>query len=210
MLAALSARVSGMATFWDEKFGGNDYLYGTRPNSFLMSRATLFSPGMRAAVPGDGEGRNGVWLAERGLDVLSVDSSAVGQAKARALAAERGVPYRTELADLTLWDWPRETFDAVVSVFCHLHRDHRQRVHRAMLDALKPGGIVVMEAFRPEQLSYRSGGPKDPDMLFSVAALAEDFAGAEFVHCVEALDSLDEGPLHRGPAATLQVVVRKA
>ncbi len=198
-----------MATFWDEKFGGTDYLYGTRANNFLMARAPLFKPGMRALVPGDGEGRNGVWLAERGLDVLSVDSSAVGQAKARALAAERGVPYRTALSDLQSWEWPRESFDAVVSVFCHLHKDHRARLHRAMLDALVPGGIVVMEAFRPEQLQYKSGGPKDPDMLFTAAMLKEDFAGAEIVECVEALDRLEEGPLHTGTAATLQMVIRK-
>jgi SAM-dependent methyltransferase len=198
-----------MSQFWDEKFKGEGYTYGTRPNAFLAAKADLFLKGGSVLVPGDGEGRNGVWLAEQGFAVTSVDSSKVGQAKARRLAAERGVAMRFELADLLRWGWPQGAFDHVVSIFFHLYSADRPRLHKSMLAALRPGGLLLMEAFRPQQLGLTSGGPKELDLLYDRAMLADDFAEADILLLEEAEPVLDEGALHRGMARTVRLIARR-
>ena len=107
---------SEQAEFWDERFRGEGFAFGTAPNGFLASQSQYLGRGLRALVPGDGEGRNGVWLAEQGLDVLAIDFSPAALEKSRALAAERGVKLRTEIADVTTWRWPVAAFDVVVSM----------------------------------------------------------------------------------------------
>jgi cyclopropane fatty-acyl-phospholipid synthase-like methyltransferase len=198
-----------MAGFWDERFGEPGYAYGTEPNAFLVSCRSLLKPGMKTLAVADGEGRNGVWLAQQGLEVLSVDGSGVGLAKARALAAERGVAIRTELADLTSWQWPQAGYDLVAAIFIHFPPEHRARMHRAMLEALKPGGVLIMEAFTPEQLKYRTGGPPVAEMLYTAPMLRTDFAGAEIVSLEETLTDLAEGPYHRGRAAVVRLILRR-
>ncbi len=196
-------------TFWDERFSEEGFVYGTEPNAFLVEQAGCLAPAARVLVPGDGEGRNGVWLAGRGFNVLSVDASAVGIGKAKRLAAERGVDIATEVADLATWKWPVAAFDGVVAVFLHLPPAIRPIVHHCIVAALKPGGIVILEAFRPEQLVYGTGGPKDPAMLYEPRQLMSDFAGTEPLLLEETLIDLDEGKFHSGRAATVRLVARK-
>lgn len=196
--------------FWDSRYGEPGYAYGTEPNAFLRDQSNRLAPGSRVLVVGDGEGRNGVWLASRGHDVLSVDASAVGLAKARRLAAERGVPLQTEEADLSLWRWPVAAFDAVVSIFLHFRPDIRARMHAAMLAALKPGGLLILEAFTPDQLKYSSGGPRDREMLYTSDLLRQDMKAGEILQLEEMVTDLDEGKYHRGPAAVVRLLVRCA
>lgn len=106
-------------SFWDRRYDVPEYVYGTEPNAFLVSKQHLLRPGMTALAVADGEGRNGVWLAEQGLDVLAVDGSPVAVEKARRLARARGVTLRTEVADLLDWAWPAGAFDLVVAIFIH-------------------------------------------------------------------------------------------
>lgn len=195
--------------FWDTRYAEPGYAYGTEPNAFLVSKAGLLKAGMTALAVADGEGRNGVWLASRGLDVLSVDASEVGLRKTRELAASRGVAIRTAQADLGRWAWPGGAFDVVVSIFAHFPPELRVSVHRAMLAALKPGGLVILEAFAPEQLNHASGGPRVPEMLYSAGMLRADFAAGEVLELTEALTELAEGPYHSGPAAVVRLVVRR-
>ena len=198
-----------MSSFWDSRFGVDEYVYGTEPNAFLVAQAGGLVPGGRVLVPGDGEGRNGVWLAGRGMAVHSVDSSRAGLAKIERLARERKVAVETEWADLLAWDWPKGAYDAVASIFLHFPSAERPRIHAAMLDALKPGGLIVLDGFRPEQLGYDSGGPKDADLLVSTADLAKDFEAADILLLEECQAELDEGPFHRGPAAIVRMVARR-
>lgn len=195
--------------FWDARYGEPGFAYGTEPNAYLVSQAGRLRHGMRALAVGDGEGRNGVWLARQGLDVLSVDASAVGLDKARALAAEHGVSLATECVDLREWRWPQAEYDLVVAIFVHFPPDSRSRLHRAMFDALKPGGLIVLEAFTPEQLGRDSGGPKVADMLYTPEQLRQDFPEAECVEMDTAEVELDEGPYHSGAAAVLRGVLRR-
>lgn len=199
-----------MSEFWDQRYAEPGYAYGTEPNAFLASQRHWLKPGMRALAVADGEGRNGVWLATQGLEVLSVDASAVGLAKARALARRRGVRIRTEQADLTRWDWPQAAFDVVAAIFIHFMPEHRTRMHRAMLAALAPGGLLILEAFTPRQLEYRSGGPPLREMLYTADMLRADFASAEILLLEETLTELHEGAYHRGTAAVVRLIARRA
>jgi 2-polyprenyl-3-methyl-5-hydroxy-6-metoxy-1,4-benzoquinol methylase len=195
--------------FWNQRYTEPGFAYGTEPNAFLVSQAHHFKPGMKALAVADGEGRNGVWLAQQGLDVLSVDASAVGLQKAQQLAVDRGVTLRTERVELTTWAWPVAMFDMVVAIYIHFPPPVRAIMHRAMFNALKPGGVLILEAFTPDQLKYRSGGPPVAEMLYTPELLRIDFAGAEILHLDERVTELAEGKYHRGPAAVVRLVLQR-
>jgi SAM-dependent methyltransferase len=163
---------------WDERFAGPDYKYGTEPNAFLRGQAAerLRAPA-DVLVPGDGEGRNGVWLARQGHRVTSVDYSSVGLDKAKALAQRFGVSVQTLHADLADWAPPAASYDALVLVYVHLPPTIRRTTHRRLVQGLRPGGYLILEAFHPAQLAFDSGGPKDVDMLYTPALLEADFEG---------------------------------
>jgi SAM-dependent methyltransferase len=146
----LAARGDKMSEFerWEARFAAPGYHFGTEPNAFLKSKAALLKPGKKALSIADGEGRNGVFLAEQGLDVLTMDFSPKALAKARALADERGVTIRAEQADLETWQWPVETFDVVAAIFFQFCAPPlRARVFAGIKRALKPGGLLLMEGY---------------------------------------------------------------
>lgn len=201
--------MSGPGRFWDERFDRAEYVYGTAPNAFLAARAKTLPPGGTALAVADGEGRNGVWLAERGFAVTSVDASPVGLQKAMKLGLRRNVRLTTVCADLTDWAWPQGQFDLVAAIFIHFRPDVRARMHARMLQAARPGGLVILEAFRPEQLVLGTGGPQAAEMLYTPAMLRDDFAEADILSLESAEPDLDEGPLHAGRAATVRLVARR-
>ena len=196
--------------FWDQQFSGAGFKYGTLPNAFLLGQASRLPSAARILVPGDGEGRNSVWLASQGHQVLAMDGSAVGLAKAQALAAEQGVRIATQLADLADWQPPLAAFDALVLTYVHLPPAIRARAHQKLADALRPGGLLILEAFHPKQLERSSGGPKQLDMLYALADLEADFAGRlQWLLREECETVLDEGPGHQGPAWVTRLVGRR-
>lgn len=201
-------------SFWDQQFAAPGFKYGTAPNAFLQEQAHRLAPSSTVLVPGDGEGRNGVWLATQGHHVWAVDSSAVGLAKARALAGERGVTIDTVVADLAEWCPPPASVDAVVLIYVHFPPALRTLVHQRMLAALRDGGMLILEAFHPAQLGRTSGGPKDVSMLYTLEMLREDVAAAaadtfEEIVAWEGETRLDEGPGHQGIANVVRLVVRR-
>ena len=167
--------------FWDERYRGAEYAYGEAPNAFLASQA--FQPGGRALVPGDGEGRNGVYLAKLGLEVETLDLSAEGVRKARVLALSRGVKLDAKQADVLVWNWREGCYDVVALLYLHLPAPQRRILHRRALAALKPGGRVVLEAFTPAQLDKQKagsrGGPREAALLYRAEDLRADFASAK-------------------------------
>jgi hypothetical protein len=201
------------AEIWDERYRPTSYAYGTAPNAFLAAQAYRFKAGMRALVPGDGEGRNGAWLAGRGLLVDTLDLSAFGVAKARALATKGGVALNAVQADALTWDWPEARYDLIVLIYFHLVESERRSLHARAMSALKVGGLIVLEAFRPEQLArHRAGargGPRDGALLYSVEALREDFSAGEILLLEAADERIDEGNFHVGTSAVVRAVVRK-
>ncbi|WP_458094893.1 class I SAM-dependent methyltransferase [Roseomonas sp. WA12] len=197
------------AAAWDARYVGGGFAFGQDPNRHLEAQAPRLRPGMRALAIGDGEGRNGVWLAERGLDVTSLDWSEAGLAKARALATSRHVSMRTVTADLTSWDWPLAAFDLIAWIFVHLPPADRALVAARTTAALAPGGLLVLEGFTPAQEGRRSGGPREPALLWSGTLMRKHFAGLELLECVEGTVLLDEGPKHQGPAEVVRGVFRR-
>ena len=161
---------------WQARFSGPEYAFGREPNYFLKSCERLLPRSGRALAIADGEGRNGVWLAEQGLEVLSIDFSPLAQAKARTLAAERGVRVDFELADVHTWKYPEATFDVVVEIFTQFSSPEERRLKWAgMRRTLKPGGLLIIQGYTPKQLKYGTGGPKKLDNLYTRAMLEDAF-----------------------------------
>lgn len=190
---------------WDEEFAKPGYRYGTEPNGFVVEMETRLPRGARVIAAGDGEGRNGVWLATQGHHVLALDASPVGLAKARALAETRGVAIETAVVDLSTYDPAPASADAVVLIYVHMPPAIRRAAHRNLVRALKPGGLVILEAFHLAQLGRTSGGPKDPAMLFDLALLKEDFGpDIRVIQSFEGDVDLDEGRGHIGRGAVVR------
>jgi Cyclopropane fatty acid synthase and related methyltransferases len=145
---------------WDERYNVPEFIFGTEPNVFLTREAYRLTPGQCVLAVADGEGRNGVWLAQQGLSVLSVEASAVAQAKAKKLAEERGVKLDFECADLLQWQWGEARFDAVVAIFIQFAAPAGRKIlFEGMKAALKPGGLLLLQGYTPRQLEFKTGGP---------------------------------------------------
>lgn len=199
-----------MKDFWNERFGGEDYFYGTSPNAFLASQASRLSPCLSALSVADGEGRNGVWLAEQGLDVRAIDFSEKGLQKSRKLAESRGVSLQTEQVDVHTWDWGENRFDVIVAIFIQFASpQERSALHQAIQRALKPGGLLLLQGYRPKQLEYRTGGPSSVDNLYDADVLRRDFAALEILELREHDSVISEGPGHSGMSALVDLVARK-
>ncbi|MFT4913014.1 MAG: SAM-dependent methyltransferase [Brevundimonas sp.] len=193
--------------FWDSRYGDESYLFGERPNAFLERQADRLRPGMTVLAVADGEGRNGVWLARQGLTVTSTDISPKAVAKARALAARHGVEIDAQLADLDAWDWPVGAFDVVVGVFVQFAPPAmRDRLFARMKQALKPGGLLLLEGYRPEQLAYGTGGPGQVENLYTEALLRDAFADMTGVELASYDAGITEGAGHSGLSALIDLV----
>lgn len=197
------------ASPWDARFSNEAYMYGTQPNDFLVEMAARLPSGGRVLSIGEGEGRNGVYLASLGHRVTAVDASRVGLAKAQRLAAERGVSVETVVSDLADFTPEPAAWDAAIAIFCHLPPALRRQVHRALVESLRPGGVVLLEAYTPAQLGLRTGGPPVVELLYTAEALREDFAGLELQVLRELTREVREGLLHTGQSAVVQLVGRK-
>lgn len=192
---------------WDTRYSEDGYIYGTAPNDFLAaSVGHLTSPVLCLAA---GEGRNAVWLAEQGLEVHAVDGSAVGVAKTLALAAERGVTVHATHADLATFDLGEEKWGGITAIFAHLPPPLRARVHGAIARALAPGGRLVLEAYAPRQLEYKTGGPPVLPMLFDPPVVRAELGELIFHRCEEVVRSVVEGKYHTGDAAVCQIIAER-
>lgn len=201
--------------FWDKTFAGDDYRYGTTPNAFVREQAHRLTPASHILLPGDGEGRNSVWLASQGHSVQSIDGSAVGLQKAQQLAQRQGINLQTLHTDLTEWTPAPASVDAVVLTFVHLPPPLRTHVHRQSLAALRPGGWLLLEAFTPEQLRYQqshqSGGPGNAAMLYSLESLMQDFDHQlQPALAWEGEVELNEGAGHQGLAHVVRLLAQVA
>ena len=194
---------------WDERYAGADYRYGTTPNDFLEAEAPRLPPAADVLCLADGEGRNGVFLAGLGHRVTAVDGSAVGLEKAGKLARSRGVPLTVVAADLADFDLGDRSWDAVISIWCHLPSALRARVHRGVVRGLRPGGWLILEAYTPDQIGRGTGGPPDADLTMTPAALTAELAGLEVVLLEEKVRDIREGAGHGGPGAVVQLLARK-
>ncbi len=190
---------------WDKRYDTEEYVYGKAPNKFLAEAVKPLKRG-KALCLAEGEGRNAVYLAQQGFEVLAVDQSAVGLRKADALAAERDVSIATQVADLA--DFPIEPgqWALIVSIFCHLPPDLRKKTHRDAVRGLKPGGALVLEGYTPEQLNYKTGGPPTVELMMTKEILTEELAGLRITQCRQLVRDILEGKFHGGPGAVVQFI----
>lgn len=197
-------------TMWDERYATSDYVFGREPSRFLVQHEKWLRPGDRALAVADGEGRNGVWMAEKGLSVHAVDGAANAIAKAQALAAERGVELEFEQVDLFDWDWPQAAYDLVAGIFIQFAGPgDREKMFEGMKSALKPGGVLLLHGYTPKQIEYGTGGPPFVENLYTPELLQTAFADFEIVELNAYEAVINEGRGHAGQSALIDLVARK-
>ncbi len=195
---------------WDMRYANKNYLFGKEPSHFLTERSSYFQPGQVALLVADGEGRNGVYLAKQGLRVHSVDGSSIALRKAKKLAYEAGVQLVLEQADVTDWTWYENAYDHVVGIMIQFaDPEIRPKLFENMKNAVKPGGYLLLHGYRPEQVELGTGGPPDPDHMYTEEMLREAFSDFEIIELTEEDREIEEGKGHRGQSALINLVARK-
>lgn len=193
---------------WDERYSAEEYAYGTDPNDFLAEHVNKIPKG-KVLCLAEGEGRNAVYLAGQGYTVTAVDASAAGMQKAQRLASANDVSITTVVSDLANFQIEPDSYEGVVSIFCHVPRDLRARLHRDVVAGLKPGGVLLLEAYTPAQLKFGTGGPPTDELTMTLADLREELAGMQFLLAQEIERDVIEGLYHTGRGAVVQIVAQK-
>ena len=195
---------------WETRYAAPEYAFGKAPNYFLAACKSMLPRSGRALAVADGEGRNGVWLAEQGLDVVSIDFSPSAQKKARALARERGVDVDFRQVNVHAWDYPTAAFDAVVEIFTQFSSPAERAMKWAgMRRALKPGGLLIVLGYTPKQLDYGTGGPKKLQNFYTRPILESAFGDFRDVKIVDEEREIHEGASHGGMSAVIGLTARK-
>lgn len=199
------------AQTWNRRFAsaGDGFLFGREPNAWLQRHAA-WPAGARVLCVADGEGRNSVWLARQGLQVDAFDIAEAGVRKARALAAEAGVTVHYDVADVDGWAWPQDTYDGVAAIFVQFADPAlRARLFARMQACLKPGGLLLLQGYTPQQLVYRTGGPGQLEHLYTEDLLRTAFSGMDILSLEAYEDDLHEGEGHHGRSALIGLVARR-
>ena len=199
-----------MQNMWNEKFSREGFLYGKEPNAFLAANEHLLAPESSVLMLGEGEGRTACYMALKGHEVTALDASDVGLDKTRALAKESGVEIETIHADLGEWKSSR-TYNGVLTSFLHLPEPLRTEAFSHALDTVECGGYFMGEFFSLKQLSRDSGGPKMPELLYTLESVKKIFDRNDLkvIKLEACVDHLSEGSGHQGDAELIRVIVQK-
>jgi len=202
---------SDATQFWNERFNKDEFIFGKEPNEYLVEQTSKhLKPGSKVLCIADGEGRNGVWLAKQGMQVLGFDASDIALAKAKQLARDNQVEIEYSFSDTDSFDWQKNTYDAVVGIFIQFaDPSMRQRIFEQTYETLKPGGIFILQGYTPKQLEYKTGGPSLIEHLYTeelIRDLAKSFEILDLC-CYE--KELNEGARHAGMSALLGLVAKK-
>lgn len=197
------------ANFWDERYSVKGYLYGKEPNQFFKEQLTQVFPKGKLILPGEGEGRNAVHAAKLGWQVDAFDQSHVAMQKAKKLAEINGVNFSYSIVDLFKFKPKKFFYDCAAIIFVHLSPTFRNEFHKNIIDSLKPGGRIILELFSKNQLGKNSGGPQDPEMLYSLEEVKNDFKELRVLLLEEKNVFLHEGDKHSGEASVIRFVGEK-
>ncbi len=195
-------------TKWDEKYNTNEYIFGTRPNGFLVECASRLTPSNALSL-GEGEGRNAIYLAGLGFKVTAVDLSAVGLKKTQRLAQQNGLTLTTLHSDLNDYVIAPGQWDVILCFFVHILPEERTRMHRQVVKGLRPGGVYILEGFSPEQMKYAKRGPDNPGQLYDLQTIRYELAGLEFTIARQVERKLDDAEPEQGVCAVTQVMAVK-
>lgn len=193
---------------WDERYSEEGFAFGDQPNDFLVEVQPKLTNGDTLML-GDGDGRNGVWMAQQGHRVVTVDLSVVGVEKSKRLAIQRGTTIDARVGDLETFDMGVAQWDNIVSIFCHVPSAIRRHVHSNVKTSLRPGGRFVLESYNAANIGRGVGGPQSSDLTVELEELEADFAGWNLeIH--RAIDrNIIEGKYHSGHSSTVQFVAVK-
>ncbi len=194
---------------WDTRYSSDEFYYGTEPNDFLKTNAGLIPPAGEVLCLAEGEGRNAVFLAGLGLKVTAVDGSSVGLNKMEKLAKMKHLSVASIISDLNDYQIEPEKWDGIISIWCHLPKEMRKKVHRTIVAGLRPGGVLILESYHPRQLEFKTGGPSDPSFMMTLQDLHEELAGLEFLVAHEIEREIQEGKGHSGMSVVTQVICKK-
>lgn len=195
---------------WEQRFSIGEYLFGERPNAYLASKALLLPTGGRALSLADGEGRNSVWLAEQGLQVDAFDFSPTAVKKAERLALARAVRVHFQVSEVFNWQWEPAVYDLVAAIFIQFATPaEREKLFPLIIQTLKPGGLLVLQGYRVEQLRYGTGGPPEADHLYTEAMIRENLQDMDILELVAYDETVREGSGHSGMSALMGVVAKK-
>lgn len=196
--------------FWDARYADDEYVFGKEPSAFLAENCHHIPAGSRVLVPADGEGRNSVFLAKQGHTVVATDVAAAGLDKARRLAEAHGATIDFKVANVHEWEWPEAEFDAVVGIFIQFSPPElRTAVFAGMMRAVRPGGLVLLHGYTPKQVEYGTGGPAEPDFLYTAELLCDAFAGWDVLRLESHERELSEGHRHKGRSALIDFIARR-
>lgn len=203
------SKINKTVSSWDDRYADDDYLFGTEPNGFLSLVANTIPANSRVLCLADGEGRNGVYLASLGHKVTSIDLSQVGLNKATQLAEKNQVDIETIQADLSTHDLGIESWDCIVSIFFHIPPALQATIYPRIIEALKPGGRLILESYTPDQLQFGTGGPPIASLMLTREIVETAFAALSFDHLQELERDVTEGLGHTGRAAVLQLLATR-
>lgn len=196
------------AEFWNDRYSEDGFAYGKTPNAFFKEQIDKLPAG-KILFPCEGEGRNAAYAASLGWDVDAFDLSEVGKQKAIDLATSFNAKINYNICDVANANFEDNSFDAVVLIYSHLPESLRITLHGNIKNWLKPGGMLILEAYNPLQLNNTSGGPKEVSMLYSIESLISDFHGMHFEILEEKQIELNEGKYHVGIADVVRFIGRK-
>lgn len=198
------------AVVWNRRYAAAGYLFGTEPNGWLQQQAHRFPARGRILCVADGEGRNGVWLAQQGHAVESFDIAEVAVGKARALAAQAGVDVAYQVASCDDYAWPEAACDGVAAIFVQFAPPAlRERMFAHIVRSLRPGGVLVLQGYTPRQLEYRTGGPPHVEHLYTAELLREAFRELKLLELTEYEAEVHEGSGHHGRSALIGLVAQR-
>ncbi|MFB5282941.1 SAM-dependent methyltransferase [Peribacillus sp. Hz7] len=194
---------------WNTRFENENYVYGTEPNAFLADMQLKLNLSGNALAIAEGEGRNAVFLAEQGLNVTAWDYAQSGLLKTAKLATSRGVVVETELVDLQTAQWIDNRWDELVCIFGHFPKELRQKTLQGVKAVVKPGGYFITEVYSIHQIPYKSGGPREQELLYAPEEFLETFGDWRIVHFFMGEVIRHEGELHNGLSHVIQFVGQK-
>jgi len=197
---------------WDERYASSDYIYGEEPNDFLREAVPTLdlAENAKCLMLAEGEGRNGVFMAQKGFDVVGVDSSSVGKEKALKLAASKSVEIEYLVEDLDSYSMGHSQWDCIVGIYCHFNPTIRAKLLNAVPQALRPGGYFLLECYTPRQLEFKTGGPPVAEAMYTKEILS-DFLSEhlEISRNEELVRDVVEGQYHTGKGAVVQFIGKK-
>ncbi|PVX51819.1 methyltransferase family protein [Balneicella halophila] len=203
-----------MSEFWNKRYAQEEYIYGKEPNNFFKRTIDRLNLKGKILFPGEGEGRNAVYAAKKGLEVVAYDISSEGKKKALQLAKSENVEIDYKVGSIEQLDFEENSFDAIVLIYAHFPPEKENDIHKNLTKLLKRNGYVILEGFsldhiKNQEKNPKAGGPSNPNMLFSIEKIDDFFHNFEKIQLHETEIVLEEGDHHKGKANVIQFIGKK-